>query len=252
MQLCLYRHPAVTPDVARLGLVREDVVVDVNLACLVSMTGHMKPRRAQEIAMALAPPDLLGFVEGGRHAWNALGDSIERLGDALVLGLEAPGGEPVVVLKGEVRLVPLVPPAAGWSGEAVGQWASTPVSTPGSSTVVALHTDGQAYLPEYLGVVGATVASLKVAEGLAAVAFVAAVRPSQPESACLLHRPDDLPDDEPELPSTLARAVAAASGNRTLYPGDVVRCGPPVLSRSIDLRQRVTLDLDTEDIVPSR
>lgn len=253
MQLCLYRHPTVTPDTPRLGVVREDTVVDVHLACLVSMTGHMKPRRAQEIATALAPPDLLGFVEGGRHAWNALGDGLVRLGRTVTPALEGPAGEPVVVLKGEVRLVPLIPPAAGWSGEAMGAWATTPVASPGSSTVVALHTDGQAYLPEYLAVVGRTAASVTAPEALGTIAFVASVRPSQPESACILHRPDSLPDDEPELPSTVARAVAAASRARTLYPGDVVRCGPPIVSRHVDLRPEVVIELDLDsDIVPTR
>jgi hypothetical protein len=112
--LCLYRHPTAAPDLPRLGLLRHDDVVDVHLACFTSLSGHMKLRRAEEIATALAPPSLLAFLEGGRHSWNALRDSIERLGDALVLGLAAPTGDDVVVDKAAATLVPLLPPGAGW------------------------------------------------------------------------------------------------------------------------------------------
>ena len=254
MLLCLYRHPDVTPDVARLGLVRDDDVVDVHLACSTSMAAHMKPKRAVEIANALAPPDLLGFLEGGRHSWNALADSLERLGEALQVGLLGPEGEPVVMAKDDVRLVPIVPPAAGWSSTELGMWDTSPVPSPGSNTIVALHTDGQAYLPEYLAVIGSTAESVSVRNALEAVALVGVVRPSRPESACLLHRMPAIIDEELDLDTTIASAVAAASATRTLYPGDVVRCGPPMVVRNLDLRgARAAVDLtDEADILPSR
>ena len=252
MQFALYRHPTLDPDVPRLGLVTANDIVDVNLACLVSMVGHMKPKRAEEIAAALAPSDLVSFLEGGRPSWHALRDSLERLGDTLDSELESPGGDLVVVPKATARLVPLVPPAAGWSEEAVGEWATTPVPSPGSTTIVALHTDGQAYLPEYLGVVGVTAAALSVDEALEAIALVAIVRPSRPESSCILHETGDMPRDEPGLATTVARAVAAASASRTLYPGDVVRCGPPIVVRQIELDTLDLRQMTVADIVPSR
>ena len=252
MLLCLYRHPVVTPGEARLGLVREDDIVDVHLACLASLVGHMKPRRAIEIATALAPSDLLGFLEGGRHSWNALADSLDRLGGSLGPELLAPEGEAVVVPKRDARLVPIVPAAAGWSSEALGAWEATPIPSPGSSTVVALHTDGRAYLPEYFAVIGSTADHLSIDEALEKVALVAVVRPSRPETAALLHRLPDLPAEEIDLEVTVAAAVSAASANRVLYAGDVVRCGPAMVTRAFDLRDHKTAAApsDIGDIVP--
>lgn len=252
MLLCLYRHPVVTPDRPRLAMVRPDDIVDINLAAVASMVPNMKPRRAVEIADALVPADLLSFLEGGRPSWNALADTLERLGDDLQLGLETPDDEQVVLPKPGIRLVPVVPPAAGWSSEALGAWTTMPIPSPGSTTIVGLHTNGQAYLPEYFAVLGSPVVDVSPAEGWAAVSLVAVVRPSRPESACMLHRPPALPDDELDLVPTISTAVAAASAIRTLYTGDVVRCGPAIVQRSFDLRTAPTARTEASDIVPSR
>lgn len=254
MLLCLYRHPGL-PDAARLGLVASDSIVDVHLACLTSLAGHMKPRRAHEIADALAPAELLRFVEGGRHSWNALRDSLDRLGASLGPDLLSPDGLAVMVEKIHVRFVPLLPAAAGWSSEPVGRWEPVPVPSPGSSTSVLLHTDGRAYLPEYLAVIGATVAEVAEEDAMEAVALIAAVRPSRPQSSALLHRPPELPADEPELEATVATAVAAASRQHALFAGDVVRCGPAVVDRPVDIRDRDVAPMPARrgaEIVPAR
>ena len=254
MLLCLYRHPTVAPDAPRLGVVRGDDVVDVNLACLTSMASHMRPKRAADIANALAPSDLLSFLEGGRHSWTALAESLVRLGRTLDVGIRGPDGEDIVIPKSAVRLVPIVPPAAGWSSQALGTWDTMPVPSPGAETIVALHTDGQAYLPEYHAIMGASVADASPEEALASVSMVAVVRPSRAESSCLMYRLPSVPDDEPDVIDTVVRAVVAASRARTVYVGDVVRCGPSMLRRTIDLREpAVTVDLAAaeNDIVPS-
>lgn len=253
MLLTLYRHPALSPGVTRLGLVRDDLIVDVNLACLTSMEGLMKPKRAREIADALAPADLIGFVEGGRHSWHALRDSLDRLGETLTPDLRSPEGVPVVIAKSDARLVPLVPSAAGWTAEAFGQWEATPIPSPGSDVVVALHTDGRAYLPEYFAVVGANTANVAPDDAFDAIAFVAVVRPSRPETAALLHPVDNVPRHDGDLELTIAGAVAAASRNRPLFAGDVVRCGPSMVAGLVDLRDPVTVASagpDPGDIVP--
>jgi hypothetical protein len=237
--LRLYRHPTAAPDVPRLGVLRQDDVVDVHLACLTSLAGHMKLRRAEEIAAALAPPSLLAFLDGGRHSWNALHDSVDRLGDALLPGLDAPTGHAVVVPKPAATLVPLLPPGAGWSADADGEWDSRPVTSPGTDAEVVLRTDGRAYLPEYLVVIGSTTdgASMTVASAAAAIALVVISRPSRPESACVLRELADAAVDEPALLAIAARAVVDASADQVLQAGDIVRCGPSVVTGDVDLRE---------------
>lgn len=257
VRLCLYRHPTLTPETPRLGLLRTTDVVDVHGVCAASLRGHMRPRRAAEIADALCPPDLLSFLEGGRHAWNALRDSLDRLGPRLdVSPPTTPEGDAIVVPKGHVRLSPVVPAGAGWAGTTFGEWGTTPIPAPGSEVVVALHTDGRAYLPEYLAVVGAPVEPFDAGSAGAAVGLVVIVRPSQPQTACILLTPDEAEAEEAGVSASIAAAVLAASRNRTLLVGDVVRTGPPVMSTPapgrhaalrIDLTEAATVDLRTAD-----
>src|SRR5690349_19089632 len=109
MRFCLY-EPDVASRVPRLGLLQGESVVDVHLACQTSMVEHMTPKRAREIARALCPSDLVGFLENGRHGWNALDDSLRRLGAQLGdPDLVAPTGDPVVRRLRDVRVVPVVP-----------------------------------------------------------------------------------------------------------------------------------------------
>ena len=274
MRFCLYRHATLTPDQPRLGLLRSTDVVDVHGVCAVSLLGHMRPRRAMEIADALCPPDLLSFLEGGRHAWNALQDSLKRLGPRLDIAPPlGPGGEDIVLPKEEVRLVPLVPSGAGWATTTFGEWGTAPIPAPGSEVVVALHTDGRAYLPEYLAVIGASIEPFDAGSAVAAVGLVAVVRPSRPESACILLPPDEAEAEEPGVAEALSAAVLAASRTRTLLVGDVVRTGPAVVavpkratavattptptSLTVDLTDAATVDLragagaGADEIVPS-
>jgi hypothetical protein len=251
--LCLYRHP-LTPDRPRLGLVRRNDIVDVHLACAVSMSDHMKPRRAHEIASSLAPPDLLSFLEGGKHSWNALCDSLVRLGRTLETRTTTAEGVPFVVPKEEAVLVPLAPAAVGWAEGASG-WTVTPVPAQGSDAIVAMHSECRTYLPEYLAVIGTGVHAVEADKALDAARFLAVVRPSRPDSASVLYPMADVSSHDVDL-DAVARAIARASQERTLFVGDIVRCGPELVTSTIDLRDRVndamtSIDL-TLDIVPQR
>jgi hypothetical protein len=236
MRFCLF-----LPDAAavapRLGLLDGDVVVDVHLACQTSMVDHMAPKRAREIARALCPPDLVGFLENGRHGWNALDDSLRRLGERLTdPELVAPSGEPVVHRLSDVRVVPVVPWQVryGAATEAAGRWRV--LTVPGTPST--LHTDGRGYLPEYLAVIGAPAERLDVDEAWEAVALVTETRPTDAVDAAVLRTPDELTSDDDVLRTTVAEAVAAASVERRLLVGDVVRTGLALVAHLVDIDLR--------------
>ncbi|HVF31436.1 MAG TPA: hypothetical protein VM933_00255 [Acidimicrobiales bacterium] len=224
MRFCLFETGGASAiPTPRLGLLRGEQVVDVHLACQASMVDHMVPRRAREIARALCPPDLPGFLENGLHGWNALDDSLRRLGDRLGdPDLRTPDGEPVVRSVADVRVVPVVPWQLRYR-DGLGQggsWRS--LSVPGTTST--LHTDGRAYVPEYLAVIGAPAEDLDPADAWAAVALVSETRPTDAVDAAVLCTPDELTGDE-GLRATVTAAVSEASAHRTILVGDVVRTG---------------------------
>jgi hypothetical protein len=254
MRCCLYQVGEGSQP--RLGLLRDDdqYVVDVHRACVTSLSGHMTPKRASEIAMALCPPELLAFLENGRHAWNALSDSLERLGHDLEdLDLEAPDGEPVVRPVDSVRIRPVV----GWgvrTGEAStprGSWRTVNVPLAEGRAPFDLHTDGRAYLPEYLVVIGHVADAIGDDEAWDHVALVTETRPTDPIDAAVLRTPDELGAEDDVLRNAVAAAVSDASRSATLYTGDVVRTGLALIASVVDLTEGATIDLDRESSHPA-
>lgn len=247
MRFCLY-EPDVASGVPRLGLLHGESVVDVHLACQASMVEHMAPKRAREIAKALCPSDLVGFLENGRHGWNALDDSLRRLGASLGdPDLIAPTGDPVVRRLRDVKVVPVVPWQVRYSGPVDGgHWRV--LSVPG--TPATLHTDGRAYLPEYLAVIGAAGRDLDVEEAWDTVALVTETRPTDALDAAVLRTPDELTADDDLLRTTVATAVAEASAHRTLHVGDVVRTGLGLVAHLVDIDLR-EVDVEVGDVLPA-
>ena len=233
MRFCLFEPDGGSPR-PRLGLLQAGTVVDVHAACVTSMVDHMTPKRAREIAGSLCPSDLLAFLENGRHAWNALADSLRRLDGRLDgTDLVSPDGEPVVRPLDDVRIVPVVPWQVRYGGSVTdgGTWRGLPV--PGSSAT--LHSDGRAYLPEYLAVVGTLTHQISADDAWDCVALVSETRPTDAIDAAVLRTPDELTADDEILRTTVAAAVAEASAPRALLVGDVVRTGLGLVAHLVDV-----------------
>ena len=224
--------------VPRLGVLwDDDHVVDAHWACVVSLATHMPAKRAGEIAMSLCPPDLVSFLESGRHAWNALGDSLERLGPRLTeLHLETPDGDPVLHHFDDVRIRPVVgwavraAPAVRGHGYRTMEVAGAPGAIP-----FQLHTDGRAYLPEYLVVIGRGGEDVDEDAAWDHVALVTETRPTDPIDAAVLRTPDELGPRDDLLRATVATAVSEASRYAPLEIGDVVRTGLALVANIVDL-----------------
>ncbi len=233
MRLCLFETDT-DPARPRLGLLQGSSVIDVHAACAVSMADSMTPKRAGEIARSLCPSDLWDFLENGTHGWNAIGDSLTRLGDRLAEDdLVAPTGERVVHHLADLRIASVVPwrlrlPTAG------GTWHGVPIAQPGRTAAITLHTDGRAYLPEYLAVIGTDAEALSLGDAWDCVALVAETRPNDPIDAAVLRTPDELGPDDDLLHSTVAHAIVAASHRTPLLIGDVVRTGLDLMTNLVD------------------
>lgn len=218
---------------------RGGAIVDVHAACVASLVTHMTPRRASEIARALCPPDLVGFLENGRHARNALHDSLARLGERLDdPTLAAPTGEPVVVRFVDARIEPVVPWRARIGGGYPGVWQQIPVPGRDGSPRFVLHSDGRAVVPEYLAVIGVAGDHVGLDEAWSHVAAVTETRPSDALDAALLHTSDDASLDDGVVRARVTSAVVSASAAAPLLVGDVVRTGVPVAS--LDLTETAT------------
>ena len=231
MRFCLFDAGGSLTFRARLGLLRGTEVVDVHAACLASLAGHMSARRAGEIASALCPPDLLEFLENGRHGWTALNESLARLGDRLDdPALTTPGGLPVKWQMHDIQVLPLVPWRIRYAHGPVGGWRGVDLPPSAEGVVTAtLHTDGRPFIPEFLAVIGELADGVAASEVWEHVALVTEIRPSDPVDAAVLRTVDDLGPDDQLLRNTVAVAVAEASRRSPLLVGDIVRTGQPVL-----------------------
>jgi 2-keto-4-pentenoate hydratase/2-oxohepta-3-ene-1,7-dioic acid hydratase in catechol pathway len=111
MKLCTFEIETPFGPVERLGLMTaSDRAADLNLAYalwLSETTGHP---RADEVADATVPPDMLNFLENGRTALNAATGAIDhfgaQLGDLSLLGID---GERIVHKVADVRLLAPLP-----------------------------------------------------------------------------------------------------------------------------------------------
>jgi hypothetical protein len=242
MRCCLFQvvdgERGVAGAVPRLGVLRdEDRVIDAHHACVASLSTHMPARRASEIAMSLCPPELVAFLESGRHAWNALGDSLDRLGlHATDPDLETPDGDPVSHHFDDVRIRPVV----GWALRAAPAarghgYRTMEVPVPAGASPFQLHTDGRAYLPEYLVVVGRSAEEVVEDEAWEHVALVTETRPTDPIDAAVLRTAAELGPRDDLLRATVAGAIREASAHAPLEIGDVVRTGLALVANIVDL-----------------
>ena len=140
-------------------------------------------------------------------------------------------GDPVVRPLRDVRVVPVVPWQVRYSGPEGSAWRT--VTIPG--TPATLHTDGRAYLPEYLAVIGTTGKELELDEAWDCVALVSETRPTDALDAAILRTPDELTSDDDLLRTTVAAAVVEASRHQALLVGDVVRTGLGLVAHLVDI-----------------
>src|SRR5688500_7817040 len=107
MRLCLMDAPGGFGN-PRVGLLHNDeFVLDAHEAHATALAGHLDAKRAFEIADALVPNDLFGFVRNGRHGWRALRLALAYLGElASDPELTSPRGERVCFRRDEVAIRP--------------------------------------------------------------------------------------------------------------------------------------------------
>jgi acylpyruvate hydrolase len=87
----------------RVGVLRDDVVIDVSLATAKHLHERKGEPNALALGAALVPPDLKRFIEGGMRALDHAGEAVDYLfGAAADHG--GIGGEPLVCKLSEVRL----------------------------------------------------------------------------------------------------------------------------------------------------
>jgi 2-keto-4-pentenoate hydratase/2-oxohepta-3-ene-1,7-dioic acid hydratase in catechol pathway len=66
------------PD-KRTGVLRDETVVDISLACAKYLHERQNERHPRELALALAPPDLARFIEGGARVIDQAQKAIDYL-----------------------------------------------------------------------------------------------------------------------------------------------------------------------------
>jgi hypothetical protein len=109
------------------------------------------------------------------------------------------------------------------------------VPGPPGATPFQLHTDGRAYLPEYLVVIGRGGEQVDEEDAWDHVALVSETRPTDPIDAAVLRTPDELGPRDDVLRATVAAAVTEASEHASLEIGDVVRTGLALVANIVDL-----------------
>jgi 2-keto-4-pentenoate hydratase/2-oxohepta-3-ene-1,7-dioic acid hydratase in catechol pathway len=95
----------------RIGALAHGKIVDLTSAVAAELAGSRDLNAARRIAAALAPPDMIGFLEGGSESREVAEKALAFVGDALKSGPdpEGPEGERLVFAEGEIRFLAPVP-----------------------------------------------------------------------------------------------------------------------------------------------
>jgi 2-keto-4-pentenoate hydratase/2-oxohepta-3-ene-1,7-dioic acid hydratase in catechol pathway len=80
MKLVTFTPNKLQPGIPRLGAVHDSTVVDLNLASRALLATRESAARAEEIANALIPANLLGFLHGGATAMDAARRALDFAG----------------------------------------------------------------------------------------------------------------------------------------------------------------------------
>lgn len=107
MKLVTFEIATALGPVERIGALRGDGIVDLNMACAAHLTATGRTGRAREIADALVPPDMIAFFAGGEMSRRAANDALAFVDDNGVTA--GPHGETVKFALGDVCLLAPVP-----------------------------------------------------------------------------------------------------------------------------------------------
>ncbi len=111
MKLCTFEVATVLGPVSRIGMeTARGSILDLNAACELALAERVGKRRAHHLAAALVPPEMLGFIDNGPLAREAVDRALSHLGgEAENQGLRGIEGGRVVWKRDEIRLLAPLP-----------------------------------------------------------------------------------------------------------------------------------------------
>jgi len=164
LKLVSFTIPCATGRVTRIGAIVEDQVIDLNLACRLQLLASGETGRAQEIANALVPPDMLAFLTGGQLSRNAAQDALNFIASQEKM-TQGPDGEVVShALNNTTLLAPVPRPTSirdtlSFEGHMINferrtgkktppRWYETPIYYKGNPASVVGH-EAELHWPDY-------------------------------------------------------------------------------------------------------
>lgn len=251
MRLCLLTVPG-RSDNPRLGLAGPDsLVLDANELHATALAGHMDGKRAYELADALVPSDLYGFIRNGRHGWRGLELALEFLGSAASdTALESPRGQRVVFHSSEVELRPLLHRDTGSAAlDAADQRiVRAPLAYGARDDRVSRmsHSLGGVTDVECVAIIGRATDTVDDISAWECVAGYAKLTASNDWQALYLHSVDELDAaGDTDVYCELADAISLVSRDHNLEVGDIVRTGTRGATSLLDLTGGPEVDLAT-------
>ena len=163
MKLVTFEIDTPAGRIRRIGLLEADKVIDLNWACGAHLHAKGETGRVKEIAEALVPPDMIGFMAGGNMARSAAVAALDYCkANSLTRG---PNGEHLLFEPSAVKLLAPVPrpnsirDTLSFEGHMINferrtgkktppRWYEAPVYYKGNPDTVIGHDD-DVHWPEY-------------------------------------------------------------------------------------------------------
>jgi len=247
MRLCLLTIPGRT-DNPRLGVAGPNsVVLDANELHATALAGHMDAKRAYELADALVPADLYGFIRNGRHGWRAIELALEFLGPAATdTELESPRGQRIVFHSSEVELRPVLHRDTGTVVlEAADRGVvRTPISygAAGERLTCVSYALGGVDHVEYAALISRMADHVDDTEAWEHVGGYVKLAAANGWQAFYVHSVDELDAvGDTDVFCELADAISALSSQYRLDVGDIVRTGTRGAEALLDLTAAANL-----------
>lgn len=107
MKLVTFEIATLAGPIERIGALTDSGIVDLNSSCAAHLTAQNETGRAYQIAEALVPADMIGFLAGGKLSRKAADEALAYV--AALSDPRGPKGEQLVFLEDQVRLLAPVP-----------------------------------------------------------------------------------------------------------------------------------------------